>query len=133
MIKRIPLVALQKALCKALSEYQTTTVYNSIPPDAICPYIKVGAFTCKPGGSKDTDISNVTTQIHIFSDYEGELETNEIANDIIQVIGAVKLDLSTENFNVMDQGYDFFESFESDENGYHGVMTFVAQIQNIGA
>ncbi len=130
--KRIPLVASQKALFKSLSTYQTTTVYNKIPSDAEAPYIKICAFTCKPDGSKDVDISRVTSQIQIFSEYEGELEVNGIADDVIQVIGAVKLDLSADKFNVMEQNYEMFESFETEE-GYTGIVTFVAKIQNLGA
>lgn len=131
MIKRIPLVALQKALYVALTTYQTTPVYNYIPSDAVLPYIKIGAFTCKPNGSKSTDISDVTTQIIIFSDYEGTSEVNEIANSVIHIIGAVKLDLSEGGFQVLQQSYDMFESFE-DENGYSAVITFTAKIQNTG-
>lgn len=130
MIKRIPLAVLQIALVSTLKTCQTTPVLNKVSKSDTMPYIKVGAFTCKPGGSKDTDITDVTNQIHIFSDYDGELETNEIANDVIHVIGVVQLDLTADNFNVMSQKYDMFESFE-DEYGYHGVVTFVAQIQNV--
>jgi hypothetical protein len=131
--KRIPLAASLKALFHVLTVYQTTTVYNKIPPEAITPYIKVCAFTCKPGGAKDVNISNVTAQIQIFSTYDGELEVNEIADDVIQVIEAdvAKLDLSADGFNVMEQAYEFFESFET-EDGYTGIITFVAKIQNLG-
>jgi len=131
MIKRIPLVASQTALVSTLTAYLTTSVYNKVPSDAVTPYIKVGAFTCKPDGSKDIDISDITSQIHVFSDYDGELEVNGIADDIIKVIGAVKLDLSVNDFKVMSQGYDMFESFEDDEYGYHGIVTFVARVQNL--
>ncbi|MCC5465543.1 tail completion protein gp17 [Pelosinus baikalensis] len=131
--KRIPLAASLKALFQVLTVYQTTTVYNKIPSDAVAPYIKICAFTCKPGGSKDVNISNITAQIQIFSTYDGELEVNSIADDVIQVIEAdvAKLDLSADGFNVMEQSYDFFESFET-EDGYTGIITFVAKIQNLG-
>jgi len=133
MIKRIPLAELQKALFKELTDHQTTTVYNKVSSDATYPYIKIGAFTCKPNASKDTDISDVTTQIIIYSNYEGSLEVNEISNDVIHVIGSpeAKLDLSADGFNVISQAYDFFESFE-DDYGYNAVITFVAKIQNLG-
>ena len=127
MIKRIPLAASLTALIKVLKDYQDTPVINKVTDDM--PYIKVGAFTCKPNGSKDIDVSDITSQIHIYSEYDGELELNEIADTIIHIIGAVKLDLSANDFNVMDQSYDMFESFE-DEYGYHGVITFTARVQN---
>lgn len=128
--KRIPLAASQEALYESLSAYQTTKVYNLIPIEAELPYIQIRAFTCKPGGSKDVDTTDITSQIHIFSEYDGELEVNGIANDVIQVISANKLDLSASGFSIMDQGYDFFESFPTKE-GYMGIVTFVAKVQNI--
>lgn len=130
MIRRIPLAPLQIALVNTLIDCQTTPVVNKVTETDTMPYIKVGAFTCKPEGTKDVDITSVTNQIHIYSDYDGELELNGIADDIIHVIGAVKLDLSASDFKVMSQGYDMFESFE-DEYGYHGIVTFVAEIQNV--
>ena len=130
MIKRIPLAASLIALINTLKTCQTTPVLNKVTEPDIMPYIKVGAFTCKSGGSKDTDITDITSQIHIYSDYDGELEMNEIADDVIHVIGVVMLDLTADGFAVIDQHYDMFESFE-DEYGYHGIVTFVAQVQNV--
>lgn len=131
MKKRIPLNSLQTKLYEILKTYQTTDVYDSVPENAIMPYITIGAFTCKPNGAKNTDISDVTTQLGIWSEYKGKAEVNEIANDIIEVISAVEMDLSADGFKVMDQDYDMFESFEVEENGYHGVVTFVAKVQNL--
>lgn len=131
-IKRIPLVPLQKAIYAALFQYQTTPVYDDVPHDAKLPYITLGAFTCKNNGAKNTEISDVTLQIHVWSEYSGKAEVNEIANDVITVLAAVPVDLSADKFKVMSQGIDFFEAFPEDEAGYAGVITFVSKIQNLG-
>lgn len=134
-MRRIPLIPLQKAIYEALQPpvYEDgVPVYDDVPEDAALPYITLGGFTCKTNGAKQTDISDVSLQIHIWSEYEGKLEVNEIANDIITILSAVKLDLSADNFNVMSQGVDFFEAFPEEQYGYHGIVTLVAQIQNLG-
>lgn len=133
MIKRIPLVPTQKEIFRLLTAYQDTPVYDKVPRNAVLPYITIGEFTCKPDGSKDADISFVTMQLHIWSDYEGKIEVNGIAEDILGVISHWPMDLSADNFNVMGQDYDMFEAFEEETMGYHGVITFVAKIQNLGA
>jgi len=133
VIKRIPLIALQKSLYGLLTAYQTTSIYDYVPEGTPLPYITLGAFTCKPAGvSKDTDISDVSLQVHIWSKHTGKAEINGIAEDVIAVIGHYTIDLSADNFKVMSQEYDMFEAFEEETTGYHGVITFVAKIQNIG-
>lgn len=131
--RRIPMNALQKGVYFILSQYQTTPVHDDVPPDAVLPYITIGAFTCKQVGSKTADISDISLQLHIWSEYSGKSEVNEIANDVTAVLTSWPIDLSEDGFNVMSQDTDMFEAFPSDEDGYHGVIIFVAKIQNIGA
>lgn len=131
MTKRIPLISLQTALYQMLTQYQTTPVYDDVPEDAVLPYITLGSFTCKPNGAKLTDISDVTIQIHIWSGYSGKSEVNEIANDIITVLQSVPIDLSTDDYNALEQSIDFFEAFPEEIAGYHGVLTLNVKIQNI--
>lgn len=134
MIKRIPLTALQKEIYRLLTTYQTTPVYDDVTEGAELPYITFGAFTCKPNGAKQVDISDISIQLHIWSEYSGKMEVNEIAEDIIAVIGSYDIELEADSFEAMSQEYDMFEAFPEETTGYHGVITFVAKIQNkIGA
>jgi len=132
IIRRIPMAALQKAVFGILSTKQTTPVHDDVPPNAKLPYITFGAFTCKQTGSKTVDMSDISLQIHVWSEYEGKKEVNEIANDITAVLTAWPLDLSDDGFNAMSQDVDFFEAFQEETTGYHGVITFVSKIQNTG-
>ena len=132
IIRRIPMITLQKGIYSILSRYQTTPVYDDVPSDAVLPYITLGAFTDKQTGNKTADIHDISLQIHIWSEYEGKKEVNEIANDITAVLTSWPLDLSAEGFNVMSQDVDFFEAYPEETAGYHGVITFVAKIQNLG-
>ena len=61
------------------------------------------------------------------------MEVNGIAEDIIGIIENCPIDLSADNFNVINQAYDMFEAFPEETAGYHGVVTFITKIQNLGA
>lgn len=130
--RRIPLVALITGLATALTTYQTTPVYDKVPSGAALPCISLGAFTCKPNNSKDSDIWDTTVIIHIWSSYNGKAEVNEIMNDVSTVLSAAVIDLSASNFNVTQQDIEFGEAFEEEQFGYHGALTFLAKIQNLG-
>jgi hypothetical protein len=132
IIRRIPMNALQKGVYSILSTKQTTPVYDDVPGDAVLPYVTIGAFTCKPIGGKTSDISDISLQLHIWSDYSGKMEVNGIANDITAVLTSWPIDLSADGFNMMSQDVDFFEAFPEEVQGYHGIVTFVAKIQNLG-
>ena len=132
IIRRIPMDALQQGVYSVLSEKQTTPVYDDVPSGTAMPYITLGAFTCKNVGNKTTDISDISLQLHIWSEYSGKSEINEIANDVTAALTSWPIDLADAGFNVMAQDVDFFEAFPEDSGGYHGVITFVAKIQNLG-
>lgn len=132
MIRKIPLNALQKGVFSILTQHQTNTVYDAVPKNAVFPYVTLGEFTNKFSGSKNVDISDVSLQIHIWSKYEGKAEVNGIAEDLAAVLTSWPVDLSSAGFNVISQGVDFFEAFPEEIAGYHGVLTFVAKVQNLG-
>jgi hypothetical protein len=132
IIRRIPMNALQKGVFGILSTKQTTPVYDDVPEGAVLPYITIGAFTDKQTGNKTADIHDISQQIHIWSQWEGKKEVNEIANDVMAVLTSWPIDLSADGFNMMSQDVDFFEAFPEETFGYHGVITFVAKIQNLG-
>lgn len=142
--------AMQKGIFSILSTKQSTPVYDDVPsvmydedgalmldedenPIPVkLPYITLGAFTCKASGNKTVDMSEISQQIHIWSEYSGKTEVNGIANDITAVLTSWPIDLSADGFEVTSQDVDFFEAFASKSDGYHGVLTFVSKIQNIG-
>jgi len=131
IMRRIPFNALQTGVYSLLSSGQTTPVYDDVPPEAKPPFITFGAFTCKQNGAKNTDISDVSLQLHIWSEYYGKSEVNTIADEVATVLASRTIDLSADNFKVIEQYVDFFEAFAEDEGGYHGVITLVCKIQNL--
>lgn len=131
--RRIPLFAFMGEVYRVLSTYQDTCpIYDKVPANAPLPYATIGEFTYRQVGSKDADIGNISLQIHIWSIYNGKSEVNEIADDVTQVLTSYPLDLSQSNFSVAGQDVDMFEAFADSIEGYHGILTFIATVQNLG-
>lgn len=137
--RRIPLVALQRAVFKMLQGYPITInsrvvpVYDDVPrKPGVLPWITFGSFTYNSGAGKTTDMGDTSLHIHIWSDYRGKKEVNEIADDLAAILTSVPLCFPEGGFTAASQDVTFFEAFEADNDGYHGVLTFNAKIQNIG-
>lgn len=138
MRRRIPLVALQKAIYALLKDYpikikdKTVTVFDDVPKNVTdVPRITFGDFTHNPGAGKTTEMGDVSLRLHIWSRYQGKKEVNEIADDLTLLLTSRRLDLSADGFNLASQDVTMFESYEADGFGYHGVLTFNAKIQNL--
>lgn len=136
IIRRIPMNALQQGVYSILTEKQegddVFPIYDDVPEGAALPYVTIGAFTCKRTGDKVSDINYISLQLHVWSEYNGKSEVNRIADDITNILTSWPIDLSVSGFSVINQDVDFFEAFPEETAGYHGVVTFVSTIQNLG-
>lgn len=133
-MRRIPLNVLTKELYELLTANLTVPVYDDVPPDAVLPYVTFGLFTCKTAGTKVNDITDVTINIDIWSDYQGKSEVNTIAHSVIGLLNqldSTTVDLTADNFAFLAGEVDFFEAFAEDGNGYHGVITYLCKIGNM--
>ena len=122
--------ALQQSVHSVLTVNQDTVVYDDVPKDAVFPHITLGAFTWVPDKNKTVDWGRVSLQLHIWSEYSGKTEVNNIANDVTAVLTAWPL--SMPGFSVSEQDIEMFEAFPNEGGGYHGIVTFTAKIQNTG-
>lgn len=133
-MKRVPLLAVQRAVYERLSKHQTAKIYDAVPDNQNLrynlPFITFGNFTYSPNGTKVNDVSRVTLNLDIWSSEDGRSEVQEIANDLIFLIeyGAFPLD---DDFVILKQEIEMFESFSEDGMGYHGVLTIAFEIQNL--
>lgn len=137
--RRIPLVAVQRAIYNLLQAFPITAngkpvaVYDDVPGNVEpLPRITFGDFTHNAGAGKVVEMGDVSLRLHIWSRYNGKKEVNEIADDLTSILTSIPLDLEDDGFKALSQDVTFFESFEADKNGYHGVLTFNAKIQNLG-
>ena len=130
-MKRLPNNALTKALIQFLREHTKLPVYDFVPQEAKLPFITLGATTVQDKSSKTEDMTHLSVHIHIYSNYKGRFEINNLAERLINLLGANQIDLSADEFYVNAQGVDFYETYPEDETGYSGVITFELLIQNI--
>ena len=130
LLRRVPIMALQKGLYKLLCAGQTTPIYDDVPKKAKPPFITLGAITAKPNRSKDSSVFDCSVQLHIWSEYHGRLEVNSVMDDISAVLSGFVMELECD-FRVIDQDLDFFEAFEEENYGYHGVITVAVKIQDL--
>ena len=132
-MKRLPNNAAHKALYEFLSSNIETPVYDYVPQDAALPFVTLGAVNVEDKSTKSEDMTHVTVQIHLWSDYKGRYEINNLAEEIINLLGNNQLDLTDDGFYANAQGVDFYETYPEEESGYNGVLTFEMLVQDIGA
>ena len=129
--RRIPFNATHKGVYEALSAHQDAKVYDRQPDpeEAEYPCIVIGPFSFKANGTKVINIPEVSLQLHIWSTDTSKAEIEEICNDVSIVLSTCPLDMSGTGFECLGQDIDQAEIFEEDEDAFHAVLTFVAQIQ----
>lgn len=138
-MKRIPHNAVLKALYTRLSATSGTgntpligcKIYDDVPEEAVVPYATFGDFSCNDSGTKSDDITEITINVNIYSDYAGRKELNTIANAILDQVYGSQLTLD-DGFSVVDCNASFYEAFTEDMEGYNGVITLTMLIQNNG-
>lgn len=69
--------AIQAAIYQVLTG-AGLTVYDYVPPGAAMPYVVIGHLTEAPHDLHDSEGSDVTATLHVWSDATGTRETNEI-------------------------------------------------------
>lgn len=131
-MKRLPNNAVHKALYEFLSENIETPVYDYVPQDAALPFVTLGAVNVEDKSTKSEDMTHVSVQVHLWSDYKGRYEINNLAEEIINLLGNNQLDLTGDGFYANAQGVDFYETYPEDESGFNGVLTFEMLVQDIG-
>lgn len=131
-MKRLPNNTAHKALYEFLSANIETPVYDYVPQDAALPFVTLGAVNVEDKSTKSEDMTHVSVQVHLWSDYKGRYEINNLAEEIINLLGNNQLDLTGDGFYVSAQGVNFYETYPEDESGFNGVLTFEMLVQDIG-
>lgn len=132
MIRHIPFNFVHKGVSDILKEKQTTNVYDQMTEESVLPCVTFGSFTWKRDGAKAIDISNTSTELHIWSSDMGKKEVEEICNDVAAVLTAWELEADGTGFKCLEQDIDMVEVYEAENAGFHGVITFIAKIQYVG-
>lgn len=131
MKRRVPINPLQTAIYNILKEKQETPVYDKLPTKYTFPYILISDYEYELGGSKTTDITDITFELEIWTEYRGKTQVNEIAEDIITVLTAWPIDLSAHGYRVTSKDAKGGKGARQDSY-FYGIIYFTAKIQNLG-
>jgi hypothetical protein len=129
---RIPAEAFQTAIGNLLAGYQNIPVYDFVPRGAKLPYIVMDEMTMRPGGSKDWNLYDATQQIAVYSSHNGKKEINNIINDIATLLTGAFIDMTADKFNITKQWIDICDMMPGTKDGYVGIITFRAMIEEMG-
>lgn len=77
----IDLVAIQTKIYELLSTLNYP-VYDEVPKDAKCPYIEIGYCDADDDSCKTNQGLDVLQYIDIYSDYKGQKEAKQIAQEV---------------------------------------------------
>lgn|SRR5262245_58501636 len=128
------LLPLQAALKTLLSGALGTgiPVYDDVPEESRKPYVVIGDQTMIGWFWKLTGGTEITTTIHIWSEYRGRYEVETIKNTIMQSVTGNEFNLIPSGFNCLPAVFEFGETFqEPDGITRHGILRFRVNVQQL--
>ncbi|MBU2703878.1 hypothetical protein Ga0466249_005028 [Sporomusaceae bacterium BoRhaA] len=132
MIRRLPIDALQKGIYDILSMKQDSApVYDNVPSESDLLYILLSDYEYEFINAKTMDISEITFEIEIWTEYRGKSQVNTIAEEIVALLTAWPIDLSANGFKVLSQDAKGGRGSRQ-EDLFYGIVNFTARVQNIG-
>jgi len=118
----------QIARIKANADYQ---LYDAHPENAVFPYVTMGEITARDWSDKFEDGMEVYSTIHIWSQYKGRKEADQMADTILQALTSSDLDLAP-NFRASFNGLDLYELIiDIDGITRHGILRMKYLIEEI--
>jgi hypothetical protein len=98
-----------------------TGVLDKVDSGQAFPYVRIGEDTSQPWGSATFDGEEVTSTLHVFSDYNGKKEAKEIISLILQ---ALEEPLTLDSGFLLEfSNVEFMQVFDEDEGKIqHGVV-----------
>ena len=91
-----PTLPLHEAQIVRLESYTDYTVYDANPENAEYPYIVMGGIDARDWSDKSEPGMEVYSTIHVWSQYHGRKEADEIADAVIQALSSSILVLSSD-------------------------------------
>lgn len=130
LVRKVPFVAIRKAIFKLLKEGQDTQVFGRVPiKNAELPYIVLSSTNCIPTSVKDVVIWDVKMEIDAYTDNNNSIKLNEILNDIVTLISGYADDLEVEDYSIIETNVENVETYEAESNCWYGQVTVRFQLQ----
>ena len=104
---------------EALTSY---TIYDGTPQDVVFPYVAMGEITAKRWCDKLEDGTEVYSTIHIWSQYDGRKEADEMADAISQALSSSPISVAPSFLLALGKldGYSLIVDMDGETR--HGVL-----------
>ena len=124
-------LTLHKAQADRLKAQTSYQLYDAHPKNAVFPYVTMGEITARDWSDKFEDGMEVYSTLHIWSQYKGRKEADEMADAILQALTASPLDLAP-NFRASFDALDLYELIiDMDGITRHGILRMKYLIEQL--
>jgi len=128
---KIPTLALHGAQVVRIEALTGYTVYDENPQNAAFPYVVMGEMTGKGWRDKLEDGMEVYSTIHVWSQYHGRKEVDEMSDKILQALSSSTLSLAPNFLAAFDRLDDYSLMVDIDGISRHGIMRFKYYIEEL--
>ena len=108
------------------------SIYESVPKNAKCPYIKIGADYGDDNSTKTAFAYKDYQTIDIFSDYNGKKEVREIMKDINNLLQNKELKFNNMQIYLYLDSSKILEQKDAEGKYYHGILIYRIETQMKG-
>nr|DAP50945.1 MAG TPA: hypothetical protein [Caudoviricetes sp.] len=125
-------IELQEKLYSLLSTLPYS-VYDDVPKNAKCPYIKLGANRGSDNSTKINLAYKDYQYIDIFSEYRGKKEVMQIMKQVNGLLQNKKIILENMQAFLYLNSSEILEQSDAGGKYYHGILIYRINIQTKGA
>lgn len=108
------------------------SVYESVPKNAKCPYVKIGTDYGDDNSTKTAFAYKDYQTIDIFSDYNGKKEVREIMKDINNLLQNKELKFNNMQIYLYLDSSRIIEQTDAEGKYYHGILIYRIETQMKG-
>lgn len=108
-------------------------VYDDVPKNAKCPYIKLGT---NRGGDNSTKVNLAYKNyqyIDVFSEYRGKKEVMQLMKQVNDLLQNKKITLENMQAFLYLNSSEILEQTDAEGKYYHGILIYRINIQTKGA
>ena len=126
-----PTLALHEAQVVRIEAYTDYKVFDENPENEPYPYVVMGEITAKDWSDKLEDGMEVYSTIHVWSQYHGRKEADEMADKILQALSSSAIAVGPNFRTALDRldGYNLI--VDMDGKTRHGILRFKYYIEEL--
>ena len=130
-MKSSTLILFKAQFTRIEAEEPTYTVYDDNPEQADYPYIVMGEITARDWSAKSEPGQEVYSTIHIWSQYAGRKEADDMSDGVLQALTKRPLDLGS-NFHEVLGVFDSYDLIiDIDGKTRHGILRMRYLIEEV--